>query len=291
MMRSSRFVAILGCCLLLAASADARAQAGKKPPPKPDPKAQTQPQWKKGGGKLDPKTSEAKRLFDEGANAYTEGNYEKAIESWEMSYDISKKELICESIANAYERLGKPKQARDYLVRWRAVAPVDERDVLDARVKNLEERIAREEEAEKQLQAEREKREKERKASAATPASGGISIPGIVLAGVGVGAVVTGVVLDVLASKSRPDESVACRPVQDRQICLASEKDAIEGSNKQAFVGDILWIAGSVAGAAGVVLLVTHGLSSSKPKTDAAAFMAAPYVTPTGGGFAVKAQF
>jgi len=163
MTRAWTLAAALLCPLALAITGDAYAQAGKKPGAKPDPKAQAQPQWKKGGGKLDPKMAEAKRLFDEGAKAYGEGSYEGAIEAWLMSFEISKRELICENIANAYERLGKPKEARDYLTRWRAVAPQDERETLDARIKNLEERIAREEAEEKQRQAEREKREREKR--------------------------------------------------------------------------------------------------------------------------------
>jgi tetratricopeptide (TPR) repeat protein len=291
MMRPWRLSAVLAIPLALTIAADAGAQAGKKPPAGKDAKPQPQPQWKKQGGKLDPKMAEAKRLFDDGATAYSEGNYEKAIESWEMSYDISKKELICESIANAYERLGKPKQARDYLIRWRDAAPPDERGTLDARVKNLEERIAREEEAERQSQAEREKREKDQKQPSTAPPPSSISVPGIVLAGVGVGAVAAGVVLDIVAAGKRPDESVSCRASGDRQLCLASDRDAIETSNRLAFVGDILWIGGSVAAAVGGVLLVTHGLSSSKAKTEQSAFVVAPIVTPIGGGVVISSSF
>jgi tetratricopeptide (TPR) repeat protein len=293
LMRPARLAALLIFPLALSFAPSALAQPGKKPDPKAQP--QTQPQWKKKpGGKLDPKMAEAKRLFDEGATFYTEGNYEKAIESWEMSYEISKKELICESISNAYERLGQPKKAHEYLSRWRAAAPPEEHVTLDARLKNLEERMAREEEAERQQQAEREKREREGTQGPVAPPSSGPSIPGIVLAGAGGAAIVAGVVLDIVAAGKRPDESAACHKLGDRQLCRASDRDAIESSNRLAFVGDILWIGGSVAAAAGVVLLVTHGMSSSseKPKTGSSPpLIVAPIVTPQGGGVGVVARF
>src|SRR6478672_10379905 len=97
-------------------------------------------------GKPDGKNNEAKKLFDDGAAAYTQGNYEAAIDAWTKAYDISKKPLIFESIANAYERLGEAKKAREYLSKWRDVAPKDEQDLLDARIKNLDARVARDEE-------------------------------------------------------------------------------------------------------------------------------------------------
>ena len=110
MTRPLRYAALLAIPLALSLSAsDAAAQAGKKVS-KPDARTQAFGK-KKPGGKSDPKLEEAKRLFDEGAKHYGEGNYEKAIEAWEMSLDLSKKELINESISNAYERLGQPKKA------------------------------------------------------------------------------------------------------------------------------------------------------------------------------------
>lgn len=291
MTRSWRFPAALLCLCSVAIGPSALAQPAKKPDAKP----QAQPQWKKAGGKLDPKMAEAKRLFDEGAKSYGEGNYEKAIESWQMSFEISKKDLICENIANAYERLGKPKEARDYLKRWRAAAPEDERETLDARIKNLDERISREEAADQQRKAEDDKREKERRereaAAAEVAGSSPISVPGIVLAGVGVGAVGAGVVLDVVANGKRPDETKVCRRAGDKQLCLASEKQSIETSNRLAFVGDVLWIGGAVAAAAGTVLIVTHHLSRSKAKRDSGSAFVAPVVNPQGGYIGVIGSF
>src|SRR4051794_299028 len=83
---------------LAGAPESALAQPGKKAPPAKD-----------------PKLAEAKKLFDEGSEAYGNGRYEDAVKAWEKSYELSGKPLIFESIASAYERLGNKKKAREYL--------------------------------------------------------------------------------------------------------------------------------------------------------------------------------
>jgi len=259
--------------------------------------ASAQPQ-KKPPGKLDPKMAEAKRLFDDGADLYMRGNYEEAIDAWQKSYEISKKPLIFESIANAYERLGQPRQARDYLGRWRAAAPPDEHELLDARLKKLDERIARED-AETARKADEEKAKEKLKPAepvvhpepprppAADPGTDARTI-GFVIAGGGIGAVVVGVTLDVVAAARRPDASASCKASGDRQVCTTASKDGIESSNTLALVGDIIWIAGGLAVAGGAVLVLTQGARSDKQPATA---RIAPVVTPRGGGVAMTGRF
>lgn len=287
MTRPLRYAALLAIPLALSLSAsDAAAQAGKK---KPDARTQAFGK-KKPGGKSDPKLEEAKRLFDEGAKHYGEGNYEKAIEAWEMSFDLSKKELIFESIANAYERLGQPKKAHEYLAKWREAAPEEEREVLDARLKNLSERVAREEQQDKEREEQKRREQEAKEAEKREAAGSGLPVLGIALAGAGAAMVAGGVVLDVVAVGKRPDEAEACRAVGDRQVCRASDEDAIKTSNTMAYIGDVLWITGGIAAAAGVVLIVTQ-VTSSKPSADATALRITPVVGPQGGGFVVGARF
>jgi|GEM_PF-2764674 len=292
MTRPLRYAALLAIPLALSLGAsDAAAQAGKKPS-KPDARTQAFGK-KKPGGKADPKLEEAKRLFDEGAKQYGEGNYEKAIEAWELSFDLSKKELIYESISNAYERLGQPKKAHEYLLKWRDAAPEEEREVLDSRLKNLAERSAREDQVEKD-RAEQKRLEQEAKEAEKKRQAEGLGLPvlGLALAGAGVAMVAGGVVLDVVAVGKRPDEAEACRAVGDRQVCRAEDQDAIKSSNTLAYIGDVLWITGGIAAAAGVVLIVTQ-VTASKPTPtgDATALRISPFVGPQGGGVVVGARF
>jgi tetratricopeptide (TPR) repeat protein len=280
--RGGRLAALCTALALLVSTAPAAAQPSKKPPPQ----------------KLDAKTAEAKRLFDEGAELYTRGSYEEAISAWEKSYELSKKPLIFESIANAYERLGQPKKARDYLSRWRAVAPDDEHELLDARIKKLDERIARddalaeakrveEEKARRQREEEERRRQGQRPSKPGGDRGPGLLGPGLALAGAGVGAVVVGITLDVIAQNRRPDESTACAQAGDRQLCKKSEADAIESSNTLALVGDVIWIVGAAAVAGGVVLIVLD----APDKTDEGATTLAPSFGPHGGGVRLGRTF
>ena len=239
----------------------------------------------------DGKNNEAKKLFDDGAAAYTQGNYEAAIEAWSKAYEISKKPLIFESIANAYERLGEAKKAREFLSKWREVAPKDEQDLLDARIKNLDARVTRDEELETARKAEADKakkadeeREKLRKAGGGTSASS-TSVPGVVLLGVGGAAVAVGVTLDIIAGIRRPAVATACAVTSAGQICKASARDAIVSSNTLALVGDIVWIAGAVAVASGATLVITHKApKDGTPPT-------ATWIAPAGAGFIAGHSF
>ncbi len=276
-MRASLFVPSLvgSLCAVAIVLAPAPAPAQPKKPPTAKPEV---------------KNNEAKKLFDDGAASYTQGNYDAAIDSWTKAYEISRKPLIFESIANAYERLGEAKKAREFLSKWRDVAPKDEQDLLDARIKNLDARVTRDEELETARKAEAEKAKKaeeERLRKGGSPAGGGssTSIPGVVLLGVGGAAVAVGVTLDIIAGIRRPAADTACATTSAGQICKASSRDAITSSNTLALAGDILWIAGAVAAAGGVTLIVTH----KAPKDGAAP--TATWITPAGAGFVAGRSF
>jgi tetratricopeptide (TPR) repeat protein len=281
-MRASLFVSrwsasivgsLCAAALLVAPAGPALAQPKKPPAAKPE-----------------GKNNEAKKLFDDGAAAYTQGNYEAAIEAWTKAYDISKKPLIFESIANAYERLGEAKKAREFLSKWREVAPKDEQDLLDARIKNLDARVTRDEELETARKAEAEKakkaadeQEKQRKSGGGT--AGSTSVPGVVLLGVGGAAVAVGVTLDIIAGIRRPAVETACATTSAGQICKSSSRDAITSSNTLALVGDIVWIAGAVAVAGGATLMILH-----KPPKEGTP-PTATWIAPAGAGFIAGHSF
>ncbi len=89
--------------------------------------------------------TKARLLFDNGAVLYEEGRYEDAIAAWERAYELSPRPLLVFNIANAHERAGHWYEAHEALNRYRAFAPVDERPILERRIRNLENRIAEEE--------------------------------------------------------------------------------------------------------------------------------------------------
>lgn len=281
--RTASLVASLVGLSLLTTTVPSVAQTKGKPSP-------TATNKKKPLNKKDPKYIEAKRLFEQGEEHFAKGNYTQAIEAWEMSYDLTNADLILDSIASAYERLGEVEKAREYLARWREAAPEAEHADLDSRLANLDQRIAAKkaereakEAKEKADKEAREKREAEERAK-----QGKLFIPGVIIAGVGGAAAIGGGVLDIVAYRSRPDESVVCASSPDgRLLCRESSRVAIERSNTLALVGDIMLFGGAAIAAAGVVLVVVK----SGGKKDERKTAAAPWFLPGGGGLLVGGKF
>lgn len=252
------------------------------------------------GATLDPaRRAEAKRLFDGGADLYAQGDYEGAISAWMKSYEISGLPLIFESVANAHERLGRPRQAREALLRWREAAPPDEHELLDRRLRNLDERIARleaDERAAAEARARGEEARRQQGEGRSTeveptppPGQGSPLVPiGIVVGAVGLGAIGAGLVVGAVAAGQRPDEEAACRTSSGGSLCLASERDAIESSSSLALVSDVLWIAGSAAAVTGVVLVVVGSSDGDEPGLRA---ILTPHVGPTGTGATLQGAF
>ena len=287
-----RLAAVTGpaLCLVTAAAPGAAVAQPKKP------------------GK-DPKTAEAKKLFDEGSDAYADGRYEDAVKAWEKSYELSGKPLIFESIGNAYERLGDKKKAREYLSRWRAEAPSAEHEQLDARIKNLDARIKASDAADAERKALEEKKKassaaegkaREEEAKELEKARSTRLVLGIAVGGVGVLAVGAGLVVGAVGAGQRPDPDTVCAQNGDRTLCRSAAKGDIEGSSTLALVGDITWIAGAALAVTGGVLILT--LPSAAPATPAAPGKEAvrpprrwvsvtPMAGPQGGGLGLTGTF
>lgn len=206
----------------------------------------------------------AEKIFHEAAEAYTAGDYEKAATLWQKSYDLSKEPELFENIGNAYERLGRPKEARDALAKWRDVAPAAERAILDRRIANLDARIAREDAEEQKRQEEADRlRQAEEDAKANEGKGGGrLSIPGVIVASIGGALVITGVVVAAVGAGERPDEAEVCKVTGERNLCATSAKPTIDASNAKTIAGDVLWITGAAAMAVGGVLLIVEATRS-----------------------------
>jgi len=270
-------VVLLTCAAALGAAPVALAQP-RKPP-----------------GHVDPRLAEAKRLFEEGASAYATGNYDQAIKAWEKSYEISQKPLIFESIANAWERLGDARKARDNLARWRDAAPPEERDLLDARLKNLDARVAREDEAASKAAADKAARDAADAHDRAEAEAGSRRpwLPGAVVGGVGLAAVIAGVAVDVVANGKRPAASL-CTMSGGLTLCNVAAEGPITQSNRMAIAGDATWIAGAVAIAAGAVLVIVRRpgpVNAPVTGQSTSASQAAAYLAPTLGGVMLAGQF
>lgn len=257
-------------------------------------------QPKKPATAKDASTAEAKRLFDEGRDAYAAGDYEKAAAAWEKSYEISKEPLIFEGLANAYERLGKAKRARDYLKRWRDAAPASEHAQLDQHLKNLDARIAKEdaeEAAHKEDEARRENEAARRAAEAARPKKEPLTLGQQIappLLGGGVALVATGVTMDIVASVLRPNADDVCKTsaATGARYCLASASSTIGTSSTLALVGDVLWISGVAAvGVSTFLFLKSKPKPSKEGEGTPATATVAPIVGPRTGGASLRVVF
>jgi hypothetical protein len=286
MARRAHRVALAAAAALSVAAAPSAARAqGRRPPP---PKV------------TDPNTAEAKRLFDEGANAYGTGNYEEAIKLWKAAYQLSGKPLILDNLANAYEKLGDLRQTREYLARWRDAAPPEELPMLDARIRTLDGRIAREDEIARKAAAEKAARDAQAQAAAAEQQERSW-LPGTILASIGGAAVIAGIVVDAVANGKRPPSSACMKSSTGQELCQTSAESGIATSNRMAIAGDVTWIVGAAAVAAGVVLV----LVKRQPQRDAGTPYAdtpyaapppspppaAAWVAPTLGGLSLAGRF
>jgi tetratricopeptide (TPR) repeat protein len=83
----------------------------------------------------------AKQLYQNGAQLYAEGVYDKAILAFQESYALTKNHKLLFNIANAQERLGELQASVDTLNTYRIYADPAERDTLDRRIRGLEQRL------------------------------------------------------------------------------------------------------------------------------------------------------
>jgi hypothetical protein len=104
--------------------------------------------------------------------------------------------------------------------------------------------------------------------------------------------VIAGVAVDLVANGKRPSPSLCMKTSNGQTLCQVAAKGPISTSNTMAIAGDVTWIVGSLAVAAGVVLVVVR----KKPARDMAApppaaAWVAPMVGVDGGGAVLGGSF
>ena len=217
----------------------------------------------------DPTEARAKELFENGARLYEEGQYDDAVMAWQAAYQLSPRPLLLFNMANAYERLGRYQEAYDFLNRYRALAPSDERETLERRIRNIEKRIA-------------EVRERAANAPDVDPlmdtsgsrmtvtnttksASTGPHPAGIALVIGGGAAMGIGAVLDGLALRERASTVALCKEGPSATLlCPSNAEPHIVLDRRLSAGGDIALIAGGVALGAGIIVLIVDATSGTK---------------------------
>jgi len=237
------------------------------------------PAW----GQSDEDEARARELFDNGSILYDEGRYEEAVAAFEAAYALSNRPLLLYNMASALERLGRWEEALDALNGYRAFATADERETIERRIRNIEERVAERQTPETEpvepepvavepepapqpapvapVVAPEEDARRGKPVAVALMATGG--------AGLGVGAVFSG-----LALGARAQWRALC--VDD--LCPAEAAPFVKQDNTRALVADVGWVVG--VGALGGGLAIALG---GKGGADVA-------LVPSGSGIAVRGR-
>lgn len=206
----------------------------------------------------------ARRLFEQGDRLYAEGRYEESITAFEEAYSLSERPALLFNIANAQERLGNLADALETLRRYYTDAPASERETLDTRMRNLEERIAEQERQAQQQQQQQAPpretrtiivREVERPAEDEGPS---LALPLTLM--VGGGALIAGgVVFGVIALGARSDAEAMCRESGGSTFCPDEAGDALSRDTTFSILADASIGVGAVVAALGLYFLVSSG--------------------------------
>jgi tetratricopeptide (TPR) repeat protein len=208
----------------------------------------------------------AKELYRNGEQLYEEGLYENAIVAWELAYELSKRPLLLYNIANALERIGKWDDALRSINQYRALAPEDERQTLDRRMRAIERRIEDKRVAEEKRSAEEaivraKPNPKETPATVTLrprektprPPQGAIALMALGGAGLASGGVLFG-----LALQARNEATGLCSSAGPTVLCPKAAAQPLARDSAFSLGADIGLIAGGVSLGAGIVLSILH---------------------------------
>lgn len=198
-------------------------------------------------------------LEDSGEMLFDQGLYERAVDAWTRSIELSGREHLWAEIAEAEERLGRHLEAVSALQRYRAVAPEAEHDELDQRIERLQKLMFNEgmpsepeEGAEPDAPPPVPSEEPVDIAPRVRPLSVKLvgTAVGLGIAAAGIG---TGLFVGELVSKKRDALTSRCVLIEEGLICPIQIEPELQVVRKRTAVADALVIVGiagvGVAGA------------------------------------------
>jgi tetratricopeptide (TPR) repeat protein len=187
----------------------------------------------------------AEELFDEGQRAYDAGDYARAVDRWEASYQLSKEPGLLFNIAQAYRRAGNCTRALSSYRQFVAFDPTsDRRGLADELVSELEPNCGSPQAA--------PIKPPDTKRTVITDAGRGFRVAGFVTASGGAAIVVTGLLFGRRASAIGDDVSAACTPSCD----WSAQRDHDARGRRYATIGYTLDGIGLAAVATGAFLYV-----------------------------------
>lgn len=255
------------------------AAAAQAPQQQPDQATMHQmEQAGQGGTAMD---DQARSRFRVGLSLYQEGRFRESATEFQSAFDLSHRAQLLYNVYLAWRDAGDVPKATEALRGFLGQTPDDgtpERHSLVARLASMEQTVAAQQsqsqqqeqhvnETQAQLEAERQARleaeERARQAAAdreraraARPL--GPSIPGIVVGGVGLAAVVTGLIVGALGLGTAGDLNNMCT----MHVCPASATSTRDSARLMTGLGDGLWIGGAGVAVVGLILFLLHVGSS-----------------------------
>ncbi len=208
----------------------------------------------------------ARELYGNGVILYEEGRYSDALLAWEEAYRLSGRHVLLFNMANAMERDGQYGRALETLNRYRAYAPADERETLDRRIRNLEQRI-------RELPLPlpdpvpdpRTVVPDDPVATPAPPTAEGASAAPWLMLGGGAALVANGAFFGLRAVAAREEAGASCTVGESDLICQQGAGSALRQDAVSSIVADVSFVLGTGLGLGGVVLLARDGQDVSAP--------------------------
>lgn len=232
-----------------------------------------------------PETQAAQETFEAGMEAFDAGDYERAVEAFQATYELAPHPDVLFNIYSAAERGGQLELAADALENYLLNGePGDRRAVLVGRLERLRARVAAQEAAESAEPVESPAPEPTAPVPPESPVAPVLTRPpdgvhpagpillvsaGVLLASFGVFAGLAAAEDAVLASDCGRDAG---------GICDDGEVEGLAGLNLAA---DIAWISAAALGVAGLVVLFVV------PPEDGMSLSVLPWATPTAAGVSV----
>ena len=200
----------------------------------------------------------AKAMFEEGGRLYEAGQYEEAVQAFQIAYSLSPKPLLLYNMVAPLERLGRWDEALEALTTYAETAPEDEQDSLQSRITSLRIRISDRDNASAAPAPEPEPEpavvatvEPEKRGNPLA-----VALFGVGAAGAGVGGVFTATALG-----ARGQWRSSCVDAAGEVLCPEDAQSAWKRDNAHSLVADIGWVVG-LAGVGGGVAVTFGGGAS-----------------------------
>ncbi len=229
----------------------------------------------------------ARTHFQAGTSYFEAAQYEDALREFEEAYRLSNRVGLLYNVAISHERLGHWSEAADYLERYLEQQPdIDNREVLELKVRNLRERSAQGQTGTGTETGTGTGTETGTGSGTGTGAGtgsettggGGFPVPAIVsFAAAGVGAVLWATFgILAISEDSRLGTDCAAMPCTDDDVGTLRAFDLV------ADIGFGVTLLGAALGT--IFFLTMRGEDGAEPDTAAVS----PWVGPSGGGVSVR---